>query len=100
MYNQTEAAAYMIPDVHRGHDYQDMAKEIQAQCPTLRHVIVSGEAREGHYSLDELLETAFKENKEFPQPDPREVAIVQLSGGTTGMPKIIPHTHNDYIYKS
>ncbi|MCJ7593805.1 MAG: AMP-binding protein [Desulfobacterales bacterium] len=97
---QTEASAYMIPDLHRGHDYQDMAKEIQAQCPTLRHVIVSGDAREGYLSLGELLETPRNENQDFPKPDPREVAILQLSGGTTGTPKIIPHTHNDYIYKS
>ena len=27
-------------------------------------------------------------------------AVFQLSGGTTGVPKIIPRTHNDYIYNS
>jgi len=29
--------------------------------------------------------------------DPMEVAVFQLSGGTTGRQKIIPHTHNDYV---
>src|SRR5207248_11225442 len=32
--------------------------------------------------------------------DPTEPALFQLSGGTTGVPKLIPRTHNDYIYNS
>ena len=31
-------------------------------------------------------------------PAPDEVALMLLSGGTTGMPKLIPRTHNDYVY--
>jgi len=27
-----------------------------------------------------------------------EIAFFQLSGGTTGAPKLIPRTHNDYVY--
>ncbi|KQB84799.1 (2,3-dihydroxybenzoyl)adenylate synthase [Corynebacterium lowii] len=30
--------------------------------------------------------------------DPGEVAFLQLSGGTTGVPKLIPRTHDDYLY--
>jgi len=26
------------------------------------------------------------------------IALLQLSGGTTGLPKLIPRTHNDYLY--
>jgi 2,3-dihydroxybenzoate-AMP ligase len=32
--------------------------------------------------------------------DPTDPAVFQLSGGTTGVPKIIPRTHNDYVYNS
>src|SRR2546421_6324530 len=32
--------------------------------------------------------------------DPTEPALFQLSGGTTGIPKLIPRTHNDYIYNT
>jgi len=32
--------------------------------------------------------------------DPDQPAVFQLSGGTTGIPKIIPRTHNDYIFNS
>lgn len=30
--------------------------------------------------------------------DPESIAFLQLSGGTTGMPKLIPRTHDDYLY--
>jgi 2,3-dihydroxybenzoate-AMP ligase len=32
--------------------------------------------------------------------DPSDPCIFQLSGGTTGVPKLIPRTHNDYAYNS
>ena len=30
-------------------------------------------------------------------PDPHEVSMILLTGGTTGLPKAVPRTHNDYI---
>ena len=32
--------------------------------------------------------------------DPDGPCVFQLSGGTTGVPKLIPRTHNDYIYNT
>jgi 2,3-dihydroxybenzoate-AMP ligase len=34
------------------------------------------------------------------QIDPDEPCIFQLSGGTTGVPKLIPRTNNDYVYNT
>ena len=34
----------------------------------------------------------------LPTLDASEVAFFQLSGGSTGTPKLIPRTHNDYLY--
>jgi len=31
-------------------------------------------------------------------PHPGDVAFLQLSGGTTGVPKLIPRTHDEYLY--
>jgi len=98
--NHTEAAAYVIPDVYHDHDYQEMAEQIQSQCPTLKTVVVHGEARKDYHSMGKLLETHVEEDQAWPQPDPMEVAVLQLSGGTTGIPKVIPRTHNDYIYNN
>nr|WP_281283715.1 AMP-binding protein [Nonomuraea longispora] len=35
---------------------------------------------------------------ELPDPDTGDVAFLQLSGDSTGLPKLIPRTHDDYIY--
>ena len=35
---------------------------------------------------------------DLPDPDPGGVAFLQLSGGSTGLPKLIPRTHDDYLY--
>ncbi|MGF1859686.1 hypothetical protein [Photobacterium profundum] len=35
---------------------------------------------------------------EFTSTPTSEVAFFQLSGGSTGTPKLIPRTHNDYYY--
>jgi 2,3-dihydroxybenzoate-AMP ligase len=35
-----------------------------------------------------------------PRPDPADVALFLLSGGTTGLPKLIPRTHDDYSYNA
>ncbi len=89
------ATAYLIPDRVRGFDYRAMALEMKAEIPSLRHIVVAGEAGDGQVSLDRLMATdapppAFR-------PDPSEVALMLLSGGTTALPKLIPRTHNDYV---
>ncbi|MFI1993508.1 (2,3-dihydroxybenzoyl)adenylate synthase [Actinoplanes sp. NPDC020271] len=33
-----------------------------------------------------------------PGPESSDVAFLQLSGGSTGLPKLIPRTHDDYLY--
>ncbi|MDO4910994.1 MAG: AMP-binding protein [Corynebacterium sp.] len=34
----------------------------------------------------------------YPNRDPHGLGLIQLSGGTTGTPKLIPRTHDDYLY--
>ncbi|POZ62366.1 (2,3-dihydroxybenzoyl)adenylate synthase [Chromobacterium alticapitis] len=50
----------------------------------------------------DTLETALQSDAELPAEagptDAAEVAFFQLSGGSTGTPKLIPRTHNDYFY--
>ncbi len=47
-----------------------------------------------------------REHGDSPRPigscagDPFDVALFLLSGGTTGMPKLIPRTHTDYLYNA
>ncbi|HEU4327498.1 MAG TPA: (2,3-dihydroxybenzoyl)adenylate synthase [Roseiflexaceae bacterium] len=89
----TEATAYVIADVHAGFDYRTLARMVQTTAPTLRHVIVVGEPAE-FTALDTLRDAP----AELPGPQASEVAFFQLSGGSTGVPKLIPRTHDDYLY--
>lgn len=90
-----EALAYFIPSVYEGFDYRDLAAEVQERVSGLRHVIVVGDART-FTSLADLEQAAPLE--EFPAISSSSVALMQLSGGSTGVSKLIPRTHDDYLY--
>ena len=61
------------------------------QHPSVRVVLLRGEGLEA--------EIARPAENFIPSPTPAdEVAFFQLSGGSTGTPKLIPRTHNDYYY--
>src|ERR1017187_7526543 len=97
------ATACVIPDRHGDCDYAAIIDRIRKESPTLKPGILLGAPREGFLSLSEMISTPAK----LPvsalaeiQIDPTDPAIFQLSGGTTGIPKLIPRTHNDYAYNS
>ncbi len=102
----TDAAAWLIPSEFRGFDYVAMAEELRGTLPSLRHVLVVGErAGAGMTRLDDLLADPIEERIAPAaladlRPEPSDVAVFQLSGGTTGLPKVIPRTHEDYLYNS
>jgi len=97
MVQRSKAVGYFIPEGHRGFDYRPLADELRAEFGQLRHIIVAGSANAGQRSLDEILECAARSGDAVPRPDPDDVALMLLSGGTTGLPKLIPRTHNDYV---
>jgi 2,3-dihydroxybenzoate-AMP ligase len=90
-----EARGYVIPDAFGGFDYRTLAQTVQAAVPGLRDVFVVGDA--GPFVALAALERA-EPAAAFHQPSPADVAFLQLSGGSTGLSKLIPRTHDDYIY--
>ncbi|MFC5386966.1 (2,3-dihydroxybenzoyl)adenylate synthase [Aquamicrobium segne] len=91
---KAEASAYVISATHDGFDYRMLAREAVAQVPAIKHVVVIGEA-------EEFVPFAnFKANDATlpDDPSPSDVAFLQISGGSTGLSKLIPRTHDDYIY--
>jgi len=99
----TGASAYLFPQRFRNFNYLPMAREIQATNPNLRHLLALGEGSEPGVcyldpwiAADPQLSNAAHELAQQ-RPDPFEVAFMLLSGGTTGVPKLIPRTHVDYL---
>ncbi|WP_444944589.1 (2,3-dihydroxybenzoyl)adenylate synthase [Microbulbifer sp. ZKSA006] len=70
--------------------------ELKQKTPSLEHVLLWGENRSAD-SLDSCINTTEIAAELEPTPA-EEVAFFQLSGGSTGTPKLIPRTHNDYLY--
>ncbi|OCT11519.1 (2,3-dihydroxybenzoyl)adenylate synthase [Paenibacillus pectinilyticus] len=93
----SEAVAYVIPDQEAGFDYRVLAEQVQSQVPTLQHIFVAGEPAAFH-SLQRLSEHQSPSHIAWPPIKSNDVAFLQLSGGSTGLPKLIPRTHDDYIY--
>ncbi|WP_414494914.1 (2,3-dihydroxybenzoyl)adenylate synthase [Stenotrophomonas maltophilia] len=92
--NKAEASAYITTDVHDGFDHRTLARALQAELPAIRQVIIDGDAAEFT-----ALETLQGDRGQLPaDPDPQSVAFLQISGGSTGLSKLIPRTHDDYIY--
>lgn len=79
------------------------ATRMQEVVPSLQWVVQARGQRRGDAGhLRELIDsTTVAQARDLiagvPQ-DPFQVAVFQLSGGTTGVPKIIPRFHNEYIY--
>ncbi|AMO62292.1 peptide arylation enzyme [Mycolicibacterium phlei] len=90
------AVALIVPDVIAGFDYRELAENLVANNPALRHVFVAGDPGrfESWYALADFDGPA----PQRPPIDPDVPALLLVSGGTTGLPKLIARTHNDYVY--
>ncbi|ATE54236.1 (2,3-dihydroxybenzoyl)adenylate synthase [Actinosynnema pretiosum] len=86
---QSEAVAIITTGVHERHDHAATARDVAAEAPSVRDVLVVG--------TPEFTDLASTPPRELPEPDPSGVAFLQLSGGSTGLPKLIPRTHDDYL---
>ncbi|MCV7157055.1 AMP-binding protein [Mycolicibacterium brisbanense] len=94
------AVALLIADTAGGFDYRTMAAELVAAHPHVRHVLVHGdlpEKREGFLSWTTVSRTSTGAVPQIDQ-DLAGPALLLVSGGTTGAPKLIPRTHQDYVY--
>ena len=96
------AVAYFVPDRVGSFDYRAMAAELAGEFPSLRHVVVVGEPGPGQAPYAALAEhqPADDDALQRLRPDPSEVSTMLLSGGTTSLSKLIPRTHNDYVYNA
>ncbi len=90
----TKAVAYIVSKDSSGFDYKALAEKVQNECRALNHVLVV-DNKEGMGSSDV---TTANEVSKWPAVDADSYAFLQLSGGSTGLPKLIPRTHNDYAY--
>ena len=101
-----DVKAVVVPDRWQRFDHQRMAVDLAASLPGSPTVLVLGDpVHESVVDLRSLLvrteePARLRAQLDAAAPDPGEVALFLLSGGTTGTPKIIARTHNDYEYNA
>ncbi|MDN5857828.1 MAG: AMP-binding protein [Pseudonocardia sp.] len=98
-----EASAIAVPDRLRDFDHQGLAHELAAQVRAATggdwRVLVTGDdVRPGSVDLRDLCGPGTG-SVDVPVGS-RDVAVFLLSGGTTGLPKLIARTHDDYAYNA
>ncbi|HUA32775.1 MAG TPA: AMP-binding protein [Candidatus Binataceae bacterium] len=93
----SKAKAIAIAPTVRGFDHAALARELRSQLASLETIFTIESARDC-VSLREEIGGAPSLGSR--RGDPFDAALFLLSGGTTGMPKLIPRTHADYLYNA
>jgi len=99
----TEPVAWLTVAVEGKYDQRLLIDQIRSAYPTLRHVVVVGEeVPEGTLSWEELLKDVCLTEIDPGfwdriKPASTDVYLIGLTGGTTGLSKGVPRTHNDHI---
>jgi 2,3-dihydroxybenzoate-AMP ligase/mycobactin salicyl-AMP ligase len=106
----TRPRGWILPDRYRQTEFIPLIIQIQEDNPGLDKIILAAtQTPKGYLRLDDLLrpasnQEALKTVLAKARPDPDAVCQILPSGGTTGLPKGAPRTHNDYLcnveYKS
>jgi non-ribosomal peptide synthetase component E (peptide arylation enzyme) len=102
--NHAEARLHIVQgDEVEKFDSVAFASKMQEAAPSLKLIMqVRGEPQEGVLFQDALIAGINLAEADAlvgrVHLDPFQVAVFQLSGGTTGVPKIIPRFHNEYLY--
>src|SRR5438477_5011610 len=90
------ATSCVYPERQGDFEFEPMIQRIRGESSTLKHCIALPQLKDLIQRPATLPKTKLGEVRVAPT-DP---CIFQLSGGTTGIPKLIPRTHNDYAYNS
>ena len=105
----TEAKAWIVPLQFEKIDYIPMIESIRSHQSLLKHILIidtTERSKEqwprGTLSFNDLLKKV--DLSRYPRdylqsfrPDPDEICHLMPTGGTTGLPKLVPRTHNDWL---
>ncbi|MFC1992027.1 (2,3-dihydroxybenzoyl)adenylate synthase [Chloroflexota bacterium] len=102
--NLTGAKAWIVPHQYRKTDYLPIINSVLQSSPSIKYVISARAQGRGEFAtdIDQLISEAELTRGNLSavakrSPKPAEVCHILPTGGTTGLPKTAPRTHNDYI---
>jgi len=103
LFRLTGATAWIVPEKYEKTDYLPIIDDVLKDNSRVKKVIVvRGERHKHLVNLESLIEQAELTKRNLNRlakrrPDPMQVAHMGPTGGTTGLPKVVPRTHNDYL---
>jgi len=104
---KAEAIGYIVSEPTNKFNYIDLVEQVAADLPYMKYKMVAGYTGDipaGYIDINALLADRIEEQDGSEEilkkalPDPKDVGILLLSGGTTGTPKLIPREYNSYLY--
>ncbi len=93
IFEKSEPALFVTTEKFQGYKYENMADSLYNAYNFLKHVVIDGKT-EKYRAMKDVKGSSIKINT----PEYNDMALITLSGGTTGVPKLIPRSHGDYIY--
>jgi 2,3-dihydroxybenzoate-AMP ligase len=107
-FNLAEPVGWILPVRDGSREFVSLINEVRPQAKSLKYLIMleDGETLPpGALSMEKLVDEVKLEN--YPpdylaqfRPDPNDVAMLLPTGGTTGLPKAVPRTHNSFLVRN
>jgi 2,3-dihydroxybenzoate-AMP ligase/mycobactin salicyl-AMP ligase len=99
----TGATTWIVPERYKKIDYLPIIRDVLENNPAMVNIILArGAAHEGCLNMEKLIDRTALSKDNLAQladrrPDPDQVAHMGPTGGTTGLPKVAPRTHNSLL---
>ena len=99
----SKASAFITVGEFGGFDHRELARRVLGNLAERGEIewplVIVADSDPGEFvSLGQVCDSEVIGGGDPATPDPEGLAFLQLSGGTTGTPKLIPRTHADYLY--
>ena len=99
----TGATSWITAEKYKKTDYLPIVEDVKKEHPQLKNIILARSKGNGPFrSMEKLIQEVKLDRHNLQRlaqrrPDPMEVAHMGPTGGTTGLPKVVPRTHNSLI---
>lgn len=99
----TRAKAWIIPEKYRKTDYRPIIDDVRKAHPHLKHIItVRGGKSKSFIKLEDLIQDVSLNGESLNElakkkPEAAQISFILPTGGTTGLPKAVPRTHNSAV---
>jgi 2,3-dihydroxybenzoate-AMP ligase/mycobactin salicyl-AMP ligase len=99
----TGATAWMVAEKYKKTDFLPIVEDVLKERPQLKNVILARSKGHGRLlSMENLMDKVRMDKADLTKlserrPDPNQVAHMGPTGGTTGLPKVVPRSHNSLV---